>query len=123
MQYLIERYPDQRNESRWRLLAPNGKIVAAASQGYNRPSDLLHNLRTFSTELPKVLTGSSKYLVEEFQDANNQWRWRFSAPNGRILVTGGEGYQRKTKMLNILKKIAEVLPSLLLTFDNDVHDH
>ena len=30
---------------------------------------------------------------EQYRDANNQYRWRLVAANGRIIANSGEGYQ------------------------------
>jgi uncharacterized protein YegP (UPF0339 family) len=36
----LERYIDKKGEHRWRLLAPNGKIIATSGEGYKRLSDM-----------------------------------------------------------------------------------
>jgi len=30
-----------------------------------------------------------------YRDRKREWRWRLTAPNGRILADSGEGYKRK----------------------------
>lgn len=32
-----------------------------------------------------------------YQDAARLWRWRFIAPNGRIMADSGEGYSTRAK--------------------------
>ncbi len=40
-----EIYQDGNGEWRWRRVAPNGKIVAASSEGYKNRSDCVANAR------------------------------------------------------------------------------
>ena len=43
-----------------------------------------------------------KYFFEVFVDDTNEFRWRFKAPNGQIIATGGEGYIRKVDCLHAI---------------------
>lgn len=35
-----------------------------------------------------------------YKDANQQWRWRFVASNGRIIAVSSESYYNKSDCLN-----------------------
>lgn len=35
-------------------------------------------------------------MIEFYQDAENEWRWRVIAGNGKIVADSSEGYQRKS---------------------------
>ena len=36
-----------------------------------------------------------KSRIEVYRDGASEWRWRFIAPNGRIMADSGEGYRTK----------------------------
>ncbi|HSA32126.1 MAG TPA: DUF1508 domain-containing protein [bacterium] len=49
------------------------------------------------------------YYFELYKGNDQQWYWRFKAPNGRIVAIGGEGYVSKqgaTDGINLVKKYA-----------------
>lgn len=35
------------------------------------------------------------YTVEFYKDADEDWRWRMVASNGKIVADSGEGYKRR----------------------------
>jgi len=45
-----------------------------------------------------------KYRFEIFRDANKEWRFRFVAPNGRIIATG-ESYRTRFGCMKAIKSI------------------
>lgn len=46
---------------------------------------------------------TSKFEV--YRDSSNYWRWRFVAPNGKVLADSGQGYSRR---IDALKGILSV---------------
>jgi uncharacterized protein YegP (UPF0339 family) len=44
-----------------------------------------------------------------YRDKKKQWRWRFTAPNGRITACSGEGYKRKADCLAGFYSLYEAL--------------
>jgi len=51
-----------------------------------------------------------KYKFEIYKDKKDEWRWRFVAPNGRIIADSGEGYKWKGDCLHgieLIKKYAK----------------
>ena len=38
------------------------------------------------------------YHFQTYRDADNQYRWRFVASNGKIIADSGEGYKTKRAM-------------------------
>lgn len=41
------------------------------------------------------MAGHTPYYFEVYKDAALKFRWRFWAPNGRIMADGGQGYATK----------------------------
>jgi uncharacterized protein YegP (UPF0339 family) len=35
-------------------------------------------------------------VIEKYEDAAGEWRWRLKAANGQIIATSGEGYDSKS---------------------------
>ena len=35
---------------------------------------------------------AGKYEFYRYRDSASEWRWRFKAPNGKIMADSGEGY-------------------------------
>jgi uncharacterized protein YegP (UPF0339 family) len=35
---------------------------------------------------------ATKYVFDRYLDRQSKWRWRFVAPNGKIMADSGEGY-------------------------------
>lgn len=35
---------------------------------------------------------ADKYVFDRYLDRAGEWRWRFKAPNGKIMADSGEGY-------------------------------
>lgn len=101
MSYEFETYPDSAKQYRWRLWAPNSRIIAASSEGYASRSgadagrDLLR-------------TGSGSYEV--YQDAAGHWRWRFKATNGLTIATAGEAYSSKQNAESARDLVKAVAP-------------
>jgi len=46
-----------------------------------------------------------KPIVEKYEDAAGEWRWRLVASNGQIIATSGEGYVSES---NVDRAIATV---------------
>lgn len=42
-----------------------------------------------------------------FQDASNQWRWRFMADNNEIVFISSEGYTTKRNCLHSIRIVKE----------------
>ena len=45
--------------------------------------------------------------VQYYKDRKKEWRWRFIAPNGRILACSSEGYTRRAKAINCFHSISK----------------
>ena len=35
---------------------------------------------------------ANSYEFDRYKDSAGEWRWRFKAPNGKIMADSGEGY-------------------------------
>ena len=82
----FEVYKDKRGEFRWRRKAPNGKIVGASSEGYNKKKDCEANMNRGPND-------SDKW--EFYKDKRGEYRWRRKASNGNIIGAASEGYAKK----------------------------
>jgi uncharacterized protein YegP (UPF0339 family) len=40
-----------------------------------------------------------------YKDRKGEWRWRFVAPNGRVLADSGEGYKRKAGAVKAFERL------------------
>lgn len=49
--YKIQIYKDKKKEYRWRLKAPNGKIVADGAEGYKRRSSLKKHISNVAFQM------------------------------------------------------------------------
>jgi len=82
----FEVYQDKRGEWRWRRKASNGKIVGAATEGYNSKADAEANMKRGK---------NAKDKWEFYKDKRGQWRWRRMAVNGNLVGASSEGYNSK----------------------------
>ena len=82
----FEVYKDKRGEFRWRRKAPNGRIVGASSEGYNKKADCEKNMN-------RGPNASDKW--EFYKDKRGEHRWRRKASNGNIIGASTEGYVKK----------------------------
>lgn len=95
-------YADARNEWRWRLLAENGKSIAASSEGYMAKADAMNGI-----DIVRRWDGVSTL----YQDGGGEWRWRLVHANGKIIATSGEGYVAKADCeygMSLTEKLAKV---------------
>jgi uncharacterized protein YegP (UPF0339 family) len=60
-------------------------------------------------QCPSVLThaqaGDVKLKFELYEDSAKEHRWRLKSANGKILATGGQGYQAKSDAKSAVDKI------------------
>lgn len=97
-------YKDKAGEFRWRLLAENGKSIAASSEGYVAKADALNGI-----DIVRKMRASSTV----YQDAKTEWRWRLVHQNGNIIATSGEGYVARSDCeygLSLVEKLAKDAP-------------
>lgn len=48
-----------------------------------------------------------EYLFEIYKDKANEYRWRFKAPNGRIMAASGESYTERNDCREAVERIKE----------------
>lgn len=82
----FEVYRDKRNNYRWRRIAPNGRVVGAATRGFERRRDCEANMTRGPVE-------SDEWTF--FRDRKGEWRWRRVAANGVVVGASCEGYARR----------------------------
>ena len=45
-------------------------------------------------------------MIEFYQDAANEWRWRIKAANGRVIAASSEGYVNESDARQNIKDVA-----------------
>jgi uncharacterized protein YegP (UPF0339 family) len=86
--YRIEVYADNAGEHRWRMKAPNGKIVADSGEGYERRAAAIKA----ASKLCELAKPNRRTKFLQFVDADGHHRWHLVAPNGRRIADCGEPY-------------------------------
>jgi uncharacterized protein YegP (UPF0339 family) len=97
-------FQDSAGEWRWRLLAENGKSIAAASEGYAAKAGAVNGI-----DVVRHMRGHT----EVYQDKAGEWRWRLTHANGNVIATGGEGYVARSDCeygLSLTAKLAAEAP-------------
>jgi uncharacterized protein YegP (UPF0339 family) len=51
----------------------------------------------------------TRYVVEIYKSADNEYRWRMKSINGKIVADSGEGYSRKDSAINAVRKFTRYL--------------
>jgi uncharacterized protein YegP (UPF0339 family) len=96
----FETYSDAKGETRWRLKATNGQVIATSGQGYKDKRD--------ARKAIDRIKGEAKTLkFETYADAKGETRWRLKASNGQIIATSGQGYKDKRDCENAITVIKE----------------
>ena len=49
-----------------------------------------------------------EYTFTVYKDSRKQWRWRLTAPNGKIFADSGEGYRRRVDCLRAIRKLRQL---------------
>ncbi len=110
----FEQFVDKADEYRWRLKAPNGRVLADPGEGYSSEGN-----RTRALERVQAVGSTADRLggehFEVYEDQAGEHRWRLIAGNGRIIADGGEGYASKDgaiKAVDRVKEAATRVPTL-----------
>lgn len=92
-------YPDQSGEWRWRLLAPNGRIIADSGEGYSSRSNAMRAVST--------VRDVDAHEFEVYEDSEGEYRWRLTAANGEIIADSGQGYSRESSATDAVDRVRE----------------
>jgi uncharacterized protein YegP (UPF0339 family) len=87
----FELYKDAKQEFRWRLKGPDGKVLATGGQGYKGKADCKRGIEI----IQEASDPKSKSTFEVYEDAKKDYRWRLKASNGQIVASSAEGYKTK----------------------------
>lgn len=107
----FERYEDNAEEWRWRLVHRNGNIIADSGEGYSSKQNATQGLESVKTNAPgghivdlskdesadDVGEDGSGGVFEVYEDNAGKWRWRLLHENGNIIADCGGGYSSKQK--------------------------
>jgi uncharacterized protein YegP (UPF0339 family) len=88
----FELYKDAKDEFRWRLKGPDGKVLATGGQGYKAKADCKRGVEI----IQEASDPKSKSHFEVYEDAKKQYRWRLKASNGQVVASSAEGYKTKS---------------------------
>lgn len=87
------------------MIATNGQIIGAATEGYRRQEYAKNNLRSIAKYATEnniriasegaALRPPNANLPLEFYEDGGSWRWRITATNGLILHASSEGFASK----------------------------
>jgi amphi-Trp domain-containing protein len=119
----FERYEDNADEWRWRLVHRNGNIIADSSEGYASKQKVTQGLDSVKENAPGAYVvdtskedeealdeGGSSATFELFADKAAEWRWRLVHDNGEIIADGGQGYSSKQKAKQGLRSVRTNAP-------------
>lgn len=82
----FEIYKDKRGEFRWRLTAPDGRVVGRSSEGYVNRADAEANMKR---------AADPRDRWEFYTDKRGEHRWRRVAQNGAVLGASPAGYKSR----------------------------
>ncbi len=102
----FELYKDAKQEFRWRLKGPDGKVLATGGQGYKGKADAKRGIEI----IQEASDPKSKTTFEVYEDAKKQYRWRLKASNGQVVASSAEGYKTKAdceSAVDLVKKAAK----------------
>lgn len=98
----FEIFEDKAKEFRWRLKAPNGKVMATPGQGYKAKADCKKAIERIKSDV-----GGDKLKFETYEDEKAEHRWRLKAANGQVIAASSESYKAKAdceKAIDEIKK-------------------
>jgi uncharacterized protein YegP (UPF0339 family) len=96
----FETYSDAKGESRWRLKASNGQVIATSGQGYKDKRDC-------KNAIERIKKDARTLKFETYADTRGESRWRLKASNGQVIATSGQGYKDKRDCENAIDVIKE----------------
>jgi len=94
-------YKDKAGEWRWRLIAPNGKIIADSGEGYSSKGNA-------KRAVSKIISIEDSEF-EKYEDKAGEWRWRLIAPNGKIIADSGEGYISESNLEDAMERVKKYM--------------
>jgi len=101
-------YEDEAGKWRWRLVAPNGRIVADSGQGYKDRRDAeasIGKVRGKARDADHLDITPAGFEV--YEDDAGEWRWRLIRQNGRIITDSGEGYTERNDATEAVKRVRD----------------
>lgn len=117
-------YEDQAGEYRWRMKAPNGRVIAVSNRSYSRKqtaTDAVERVRNLAPNADR-LQGPH---FEVYEDRAGEYRWRLVAGNGRIIADSGEGYASKSgadKAIDRLQVASRQPPTLAVPLGFEIKE-
>ena len=101
----FEIFQDRKKNSRWRLKAGNGRLIAHSQ----RPHASAASAKSAIEEADKLFCATPNFDI--YSDKNGEWRWRcvkFSETNRGadvIVADSAESYTRKSNARRMIEKI------------------
>ncbi len=53
-----------------------------------------------------------------YQDADDRWRWNFSASNGQVVCDGGQGYKTKSACIRACERVQTLMETATIKVDD-----
>ena len=64
------------------------------------------------------MAARTPYYFEVYKDAAGKFRWRFWAPNGRIMADSGQGYVRRDSCIDGINELCQqAVGGISIVFD------
>lgn len=90
----------------YRLIAPNGRVIAGNVGPFDSESDAEHAIERVRSVVDEADTLSYEPVgFEVYRDAAGEWRWRLRHRNGRILADSGQGYSSRRSALEGIESV------------------
>jgi len=108
----FEVYEDAGGEYRWRLEAPNGRVMADSGEGYGDRGGAEAAVDRVREHLPAAnLLDIGQAAFEVYEDASGGWRWRLRHRNGNILADSGEAYGGRSNAHDAIESVKRNAPN------------
>jgi uncharacterized protein YegP (UPF0339 family) len=72
---------------------------------------ILHQVLFTHEPYERMSTDRTGCYFELYQDATDEYRWRFWGPRGRLIALSGEGYSNRTDCIAAINRLCTVARS------------
>lgn len=118
-------YQEENSDWRWRVVADNGNIIGASTEGYTRRANAEINFKTLGrycrpTDI-KVASemnerpSNARLPLMFYKGEDGDWRWRVQAANGKTVHASTEGYRDKRDATKNLETLSDLSRGVVAT--------
>lgn len=105
----IEVYEDAAGDFRWRLLADDGTLLAASSEGHDSRNAADEAAARFQSTVAASADGDDGPRFERYMDGD-EYYWWLAAADGDIIATASEGYEDTVACDDAVDRIRDHVP-------------